>query len=333
MNKLQTPSFYSNLLFLFFIGQLSFAQKPIGFELRAVDSVFNFPSHVSANLAPQISFGGLSGITLFKNKLYVVSDKSFKTKEFHQSYLFSLDSTHKNIDNAFLFFGVKNAESIRFDTLTQKIFFTFERDDSTGVGYINESFKPVNLVVYSMETNEKTSANRGIESLFIEPMQHLWYSFESTEKAHLSFFKCPYDENLNNYNFKTSKEYLYPFTASSCLSDSQKPDSDLGNGVTEILGDAKGKLMVLERCFDGKHVSTKIFKASLSENSNIFTKELVFEFDKKNTFLAGKLLKPDNTEGMTWGKPEDGKNIIYVVTDDNFNPKYQRTLLLKLKEK
>ncbi|MCP9756646.1 esterase-like activity of phytase family protein [Lacihabitans sp. CCS-44] len=306
------------------------AQTTKNFEFIKVDSSFSSLDGVFSALPPDVKFGGISGIEFYNNALYLVSDRAFKTDTTENSYIFKMDSIGQ-ISTAFKFFGVKNVESIRFDNLSQKMFFAFEREDSTGVGFINENNIPINLATFSMKTDSLTTENRGIESLCFDEKHNLWFAFESSLGPSISFFQFPYDATKNSYDYNKKKVFQYPFDARICIKPDQKLSGNVGNGITEILPFDDNKLLVMERCFDDRFITMRLFVASIPSEGNIISKQQVFEFTIKNELLGqNRPLRPDNFEGMTWGKEENNQRILYIISDDNFNPKRQRTLLLTL---
>jgi hypothetical protein len=308
------------------------AQTSKTFEFIKVDSSYSLPTEVFSSLLAEVKFGGISGIEFYNNALLGVSDRAFNSKTNQNSYIFEIDSLSK-VSSAFKFFGVDNAESIRFDNFTKKMFYAFEREDSTGVGFINEENMPTNLLAFSMTNDSLTSENRGIESLCFDERNNLWFAFESSSNATISFFQSPFDSTKNIYDLSKRKTFLYPFESKSCLKAEQTINGSLGNGITEILPYGTDKLLVMERCFDGAFITMKLFVSSIPTEGNLLSKEQVFDFSIKNEFLGqNHALKPDNMEGMCWGKDEASHRILYVISDDNFNPKRQRTLLLKLRE-
>jgi Esterase-like activity of phytase len=320
------------LIALLFSSFWAKAQTPKTFEFIKVDSSFKSPAGVFSALPPDIKFGGISGIEFFNNAMYLVSDRAFKSDTNQNSYVFRMDSIGK-ISAAFKFFGVDNAESIRFDNLSQKMYYAFEREDSTGVGYINENNIPTNLTTFSMKNDSLTTENRGIESLCFDENKYLWFAFESSLSSSISLLQCPYDATKNSYDYNKKKVYQYLFDARICIKPEQVLNGNVGNGITEILPFENNKLLVMERCFDGSFITMRLFVASIPADGNLISKEQVFEFSIKNELLGqGHTLRPDNFEGMAWGKEEDGRRVLYVISDDNFNPKRQRTLLLKLRE-
>ncbi|OYU67906.1 MAG: hypothetical protein CFE22_02525 [Cytophagaceae bacterium BCCC1] len=321
-----------SLILWLFTSFATFGQTPKTFELIKVDSSFIVSTEVVTALPAEVKFGGISGIEFYNNSLFGVSDRAFNSKTNQNSYIFEIDSLSQ-VSSAFRFFEVDNAESIRFDNSSKKMFYVFEREDSTGVGFINEQNMPANLVAFSMTNDSLTSENRGIESLCFDERNNLWFAFESSSNATILFFQSPFDSTKNIYDLSKIKTFLYPFESKSCLKAEQTINGSLGNGITEILPYDTDKLLVMERCFDGAFITMKLFVSSIPTEGNLLSKEQVFDFSIKNEFLGqNHALKPDNMEGMCWGKEEDGRRILYVISDDNFNPKRQRTLLLKLRE-
>jgi len=100
------------------------------------------------------------------------------------------------------------------------------------------------------------------------------------------------------------------------------------NGVSDILYEAKDKLLVMERSFStGRMACTvKIFEADLSKATNIkenlsliqnkafvpVTKRLILNMDSLGRYV-------DNVEGMTFGPTlPNGHKTLVTVVDNNF---------------
>ncbi len=89
-----------------------------------------------------------------------------------------------------------------------------------------------------------------------------------------------------------------------------------------------GDVLVLERAYglrDGSRARIRRIAAHTIEPGAQLEGDLIAELDKPFTV--------DNMEGITVrpldpGSPDNGKVIIYLVSDDNFNPSDQRTLLM-----
>lgn len=105
------------------------------------------------------------------------------------------------------------------------------------------------------------------------------------------------------------------------------------NGVSEILADGPGQLLVLERSYVLGHgfgarlyrISTRIAPDAASDtlaldqlapgNHRVAGKTLVLDF------AALGLRTVDNLEGMTWGPPlAGGERVLLAISDNNFNP-------------
>ncbi len=310
-------------LFAFTISLTGYGQSISGFEIVKADSVFVIDSTHWRSFPANLRFGGISGLEMTGvGELFLVSDRQTPSPdpENQDSWLYRMD-TLGNIDNTFRFFGVRNAEALRLDG--QRIWYSFENDETTGIGYIDSAGTPVTAAEYSMITSPFTTLNRGIESLALA--EDLWYGFEAGPDSTV-LVRWPGREKAK------AETYTYPLDKSSCLSPQQPAGSSLGNGISEILAipDKKDKLLVLERCFNGRYSYIKLFELKVSGRSP--EKREVFSWDPDTRF-NGLPLKPDNMEGMTWGQPINGKRTLYLISDDNHNPRYQRTVLLKLMEK
>ena len=101
------------------------------------------------------------------------------------------------------------------------------------------------------------------------------------------------------------------------------------NGVSDILGIAQDKLLVMERSFSTGRIACtiKIFEADLSKATNI--KEYPSLLENKNYTTAKKRLilnmdnlkrYVDNVEGMTFGPTlPNGHKTLVTIVDNNFN--------------
>lgn len=310
-------------LLVFLVSFGASGQSVKAFEIIKADSLFVIDSTQWHSFPSNLQFGGISGLEMAgPGQLLLVSDRQAPGLEPDNQYswLFRMD-TLGNIHSTLRFFGVKNAEALRRDG--QRIWYAFENDESTGIGYLDSAYSPVTAAEYSMITSPFTTLNRGIEGLAIG--DDLWYSFEAGPDSTI-MIRWPQREK------EKAVTYTYPLDKRSCLSAQQPAGSSLGNGISEILTipGEKDKLLVLERCFNGRYAYIKLFEADMS--GKVPEKREVFNWDPDTRFL-GLPLKPDNMEGMTWGEPVNGRRILYLISDDNHNPRHQRTILLKLMEK
>lgn len=301
----------------------SYGQSVSRFEIIKADSVFVIDSSYWHTFPANLRFGGISGLEMTgKGELLLVSDRQTPdlAPENQYSWLFRMD-TLGHIHTTLRFFGVKNAEALRLDG--ERLWYSFETDESTGIGYIDSAGRPVNLADHSMITSPFATLNRGIESLTLA--EDLWYCFEAGPDSTV-LIRWPGRDQ------EKAEMYSYPLDKNACLSPQQVSGAALGNGISEILAfpGEKDKLLVLERCFNGRYNYIRLFEVKVS--GRFPEKREVFSWDPDTRF-RGLPLKPDNIEGMTWGEPVNGKRTLYLVSDDNHNPRYQRTLLLKLMEK
>ena len=104
------------------------------------------------------------------------------------------------------------------------------------------------------------------------------------------------------------------------------------NGVSEILADGPGHLLVLERSYTlGVGTSIRLYRIAVADGSDTLgldalapgnhtpaPKTLVADFARLG------LRHLDNIEGMAWGAPLPGpagpRRVLVFVSDDNFNP-------------
>ncbi len=100
------------------------------------------------------------------------------------------------------------------------------------------------------------------------------------------------------------------------------------NGVSEILADGPGHLLVLERSYVlGTGFSARLYRIATDATNTLAMDALVpgqFEPASKTLLLdlaqAG-LQTVDNIEGMTWGpRLANGQRVLLLVSDNNFNP-------------
>jgi len=305
--------------------KMELASSRLSFTLMEKDTLFGCTA--LGVVIPKIKklFGGISAIEcLGENKLMLVSDQYKQDND--KSYFFITDM-NGNILSADPFYGEKNIESVRLNPFFNTYYYSFEKDNSTGVGFITDK-KPVNVF-----TEKLPSPNRGIEGLTFTKDSALWIAFESGNKTNCdtngttTFYKIPYDKNSGKYDYTLRVSYQYPFNRCSCLDKGKAFNGNLGNGVSEILAlpDDTGKLLILERCYNGsKPNSVKLYKAQIPATPNQrMEKTLVYDLDKAN-------LEPDNMEGMCWVTLSNGKPALFLISDDNFNHSRQKTLLIKL---
>jgi hypothetical protein len=251
------------------------------------------------------------------NRRTLVFEFDVKSKQLKKE-CFPFDSTARSTINS--------VEAVRYSSALNAIFYSYE-SENTGIVRLNKNKKADTILSLDIPVHRD---NRGIEAMCIAPDNSLWFCLESGKddnSGYIAFDRIPYDPKAKKHNTKRDSVYRYPFDKCSCLRDSlcARFNATLGNGITEMislpkeLGDG---FLVLERCFDGTAAQVRLFLATI-DTQNLMHKTLVFDFNEA-------LLKPDNLEGMAWGPKENGRYVLYVVSDDNYNPRYQRTQLIRL---
>lgn len=287
-------------------------------RLLGADSVF--VNNSNSNL---YHLGGISGMEKTEDGFLWVSDRRLRSteKKDQVSTLFTLSSDLK-IQKAEPFFGIENAESIRIGE-NGTIYYSFETDSLTGVGYVNKDGVSKNIRTYPMYNYDLTAPNRGIEALSIKG-DRLFYAFENPVNGWGTIINHPLTNKGRALNFK------YPLDSKSCFGENQQLDENKGNGITEILNfpGKSNRILVLERCYNGRSNDIRIFETKIPKRNSTLKKKELFSWN----LLDNHGVRPDNMEGMAWGKAINGKRVVYIVSDDNFNPKYQRTVVLRLGE-
>lgn len=101
--------------------------------------------------------------------------------------------------------------------------------------------------------------------------------------------------------------------------------ADIGDfDVVDVAGLADGGIVVLERRFRWlEGMNMRLRRASQNEigAGRAITGEILLEADLRNEI--------DNMEGLAVSRGTDGETLLTVISDDNFNPFLQRTVLLQ----
>ena len=323
------------ILFLFFtfVSFCTFSQsksiiKPdhsIPFKVFEKDTLFGCMASGMVNPQIRKHFGGISAIEyLGGNQLILVSDKFKKDKD--KSYFFITD-LEGSILSSESFYGEDNVESVRINPFLKNYYYSFEKENTTGVGFIDNK-KTVNLFTEKLPT-----PNRGIEGITFTTDSALWVAFESGNSTNCdangttTFYKIPYKKSSGMYDYQSRVSFQYPLNRCSCIDNGESFNGNLGNGVSEILAfpNEAGKLLVLERCYNGsKPNGVKLYLAQIPLSPDLpIEKFLVYDLTKAK-------LEPDNMEGMTWVTSSEGQLTLFLISDDNFNTRNQKTLLIKL---
>jgi hypothetical protein len=108
------------------------------------------------------------------------------------------------------------------------------------------------------------------------------------------------------------------------------------NGISEILLDGPGHLLVLERSYSPGHgFGARLYRIGLDAPDTlalasfaqtppqVAVKHLVADL---STVQPGRM---DNMEAMSWGSPlPDGTRVLVFASDDNFNPAQANQILI-----
>jgi hypothetical protein len=308
------------------------AQKKISFQLLEQSELQTNDSFANKVL------GGISAIDQIGATMVMVSDHD---KKDNKSYAFIIIDGNA-IVYAYPFYRLQDIEAIRYDKKRNWLYYSYEGNTSTGIGYVglgspDKTHTLFEIPISTPPSKYPTTYNRGIEGITFSSDNKLWAAFESGGDTScgattIPFYHMKFDKASGNYDFTSKTEYQYPFDRCSC-SASKSFNGSIGNGVSEILAleNEPDKILVLERCYDGKKANVLLYLATIVKKEAILKKELVFDFNDNSLFdTKDKNFKPDNLEGMTWGKDKDGSTLLYLVSDNNFNSK-QKNQLIKLK--
>lgn len=144
---------------------------------------------------------------------------------------------------------------------------------------------------------------------------------------------------LYGFDVATQKNTAqYAYLLDPVAHPSKPEDAFQVNGITDILSNGSGKLLVMERSFSTGRLpcTIKIFEADFSTAENIqhiislraqaprkpATKKLLFNLDDLDIYI-------DNVEGMTFGPPlPNGHKTLLMVSDNNFSPLQKTQFLL-----
>ncbi|MFC4560021.1 esterase-like activity of phytase family protein [Virgibacillus kekensis] len=239
---------------------------------------------------------------------------------------------------------VADTESIRFDPLTNNIWYTSEGDRSLGLNpFIRQASLDGSYVSHISVTDTakiNPLAEKGFRnnlalegSTFSADGQTFWTAMEgpliqddtlpNPESGSLTRI-TQYDRDGN-----VLAEYAYPLDA---IPEEPGKGMHADNAVTEILSINDQELLVLERASvqadDGSYSNyVRIYKISTMGATDISDMESINQEDV--TPLNKELIvnlnslgldKVDNVEGMTWGKKlPNGNDSLVLVSDNNFN--------------
>ena len=249
---------------------------------------------------------------------------------------------------------VADPESIRFDSLTNHLWYTSEGDRSLGLNpfirqattngtFISELpiHKPLKMDADNKQGFRNNLALEG--STFSADGQSYWTAMEGSllQDDTLPTIDTGANARITQYDRKGNvlAEYAYPLDP---LPEKPGKNKDANNGITEILAVNDHEFLALERASvqtndDVYNNYVKVYKYRTDSATNIknmsslkyrniqpLKKELV-------TSLNNSQLKHiDNVEGISFGKKlPNGHNTLVLVAENNFN-KSQQTQVFAL---
>ncbi len=264
-------------------------------------------------------FGGFSGLRFSADgtQLYAVSDKGFwlatnikrnkkgRLKELPQANLFCLcktdgtpyDSKHWADAEGIEIAG--NKAYVVFERLNRINTYTISNNKPGPPKQATTSFKPRNIAY-----------NTGLEAMAMAPKT------SPISGNFLAIAEESLDKNGNNRAFIASSKRIeeLSFTRSGDYS------------ITDATFLPNGDLLVLERRFGlsvGLGTRIRKFNANTIKAGSVMSGEVLME--------AGLTSRIDNMEGITAWTTANGETRIAIISDDNYNKRLQRTLLLEFK--
>ena len=188
------------------------------------------------------------------------------------------------------------------------------------------------------EAQNKTGRqpNKGFEGLAIDPEAHeLWTALQGPllQDKKSGGGKLTRLVRFNLDKGQANGEFVYPLDTPNC-------------GISEILWVGPGKFLVLERdSFAGLEAKVKrVYLVKQSDATDVSSldslseaigplktcqKRLLVDLLGPQLGLAGKLFPP-KWEGMAWGEANDGDPVLWLISDNDFEPK-SSTWVLALK--
>jgi hypothetical protein len=140
--------------------------------------------------------------------------------------------------------------------------------------------------------------------------------------------------------FQPAHEYVYPVGPIPKGVEADGGD----NGLSEMVAiDNAGTFLAMERSYVGGYGNTiRLYETSTAGATDVsgwfsiegktydpMSKDLVVDLETDLGLVPGVSI--DNMEGMAFGPTlPDGRRVLVLVSDDNFNPKYQNTVFIVL---
>ncbi len=149
-----------------------------------------------------------------------------------------------------------------------------------------------------------------------------------------SFSEMSTTEPKNYFKYRTDRVLLRNGVAltEAEIAAKQKNSQTIFGGVVAMAALSETELLVMERAWEpGAAESTvRIYKVDTESLENDYLKKtLILDFVDIKNQLASGFQRIDNFEGMALGPIHENKQVIFFVSDNNFNIR-QRTVLLAL---
>ncbi|PTH55731.1 hypothetical protein BU599_12015 [Staphylococcus arlettae] len=254
------------------------------------------------------------------------------------------DKSSKNI--------VADPESIRFDPLSNHLWYTSEGDRTLGLNpFIRQATSNGTFISelpihkpFKMSANDKQGFrnNMALEgSTFSADGQSYWTAMEGPllQDDTVPTINSGSTSRITQYDRQGNvlAEYAYPLDA---IPEKPGKNKDANNGITEILAINDHEFLALERASvqaeDNSYTNhVKVYKYSTENATNIknmlslknhkvqpLKKQLVTSLNKTD------LKHIDNVEGITFGKKlPNGHDTLVLVADNNFNKEQQTQII------
>lgn len=276
-----------------------------------------------------IPAGDYSGITPIGNDRYaVVSDKSAEDGYFvFHIDIDSLSGTIVSVRNeGFRSAGTPNRdqEGIAFVPERNTVFISGEADNRIREYEIGDSGRHTGRELQVPDVFKTATANYGFESITYNAATHrFWTTTESTlpQDGQQATATNGVSNRLRLQSFNDSlqptEQYFYEMDAPTA----NRAAANYALGVSELLAEDDGSLLVLEREFYvspkklGSFVNCKIYEVSPNASlaGTLLPKTLLTEFRTKLTLTSFALA---NYEGMCFAPPlANGNRILLLVSD------------------
>lgn len=246
---------------------------------------------------------------------------------------------------------VANSESVRYDAVTNSLFWTSEGLADSPVGIVQPFIRQMNLQgdfiaeisvpeqfrYLGAEGKKGLRPNSAFEALCLIPgRREILAAIEAPliqDGGRANYYQDGAPIRLVRINLETNVQIAqYAYVPDRTPIPPIPESGESYNGITEILAIDSARILVLERSYSRGHAkgsgnSIRVYEVDLSDAPAIEGDSSLAEtpftpLEKKQVldFAETGLKKVDNIEGMCWGKElENGNMSIVFVSDDNFS--------------